>query len=417
MMFHKIRQRLLILYLSVLISILAIFAIAIRVTFEHVLIQQLTQKLTLLASAVANSEDSPSEFNGNQEFSYLDRSSPAQALQWFDEKGNLVAQQGKAILNLPVLIDRPLQIQIQIQENTRFQGVTLPIINKENQTIGYIRASQSLEEIDENLQKLNFGLGGGITLALLLSGLGGLWLTRQAMQPIEESFDRLKQFTADASHELRSPLMAIKSNAAVALKYPEAMRPADMEKFQAIASATNQMSQLTEDLLLLARSDKESDGLSLPVDIAEILTALVQLYQSQATDKQIDLQINVTSPLLIMGDTIGVNRLFTNLIINAIHYTAPNGMIMIKAERDKMNAMVCIQDTGIGIAPENIERIFDRFWRADSSRSHWDSGSGLGLAIVRSIIQNHRGTIEVTSKLAIGSCFIVRLPIADLKNS
>jgi OmpR-family two-component system manganese-sensing sensor histidine kinase len=415
MMFHKIRQRLLISYLGVLISILAIFAIAIRITFEHVLTQQLTQKLTLLASAVANSEDSPSEFNGNQEFSYLDRSSPAQSLQWFNEKGNLVAQQGKAILNLPVLIDRP--IQVQIQENTRFQGVTLPIINKENQTIGYIRASQSLEEIDENLQKLNFGLGGGITLALLLSGLGGLWLTRQAMQPIEESFDRLKQFTADASHELRSPLMAIKSNAAVALKYPEAMRPADMEKFQAIASATNQMSQLTEDLLLLARSDKESDGLRLPVDIAEILTALVQLYQSQATDKQIDLQISVTSPLLIIGDTIGINRLFTNLIINAIHYTAPNGMIIIKAERNKMDAIVCIQDTGIGIAPENIERIFDRFWRADSSRSHWDNGSGLGLAIVRSIIQNHRGTIEVTSKLAIGSRFIVRLPIVDLKNS
>jgi OmpR-family two-component system manganese-sensing sensor histidine kinase len=415
MMFHKIRQRLLISYLGVLISILAIFAIAIRITFEHVLTQQLTQKLTLLASAVANSEDSPSEFNGNQEFSYLDRSSPAQSLQWFNEKGNLVAQQGKAILNLPVLIDRP--IQVQIQENTRFQGVTLPIINKENQTIGYIRASQSLEEIDENLQKLNFGLGGGITLALLLSGLGGLWLTRQAMQPIEESFDRLKQFTADASHELRSPLMAIKSNAAVALKYPEAMRPADMEKFQAIASATNQMSQLTEDLLLLARSDKESDGLRLPVDIAEILTALVQLYQSQATDKQIDLQISVTSPLLIIGDTIGINRLFTNLIINAIHYTAPNGMIIIKAERNKMDAIVCIQDTGIGIAPENIERIFDRFWRADSSRSHWDNGSGLGLAIVRSIIQNNRGTIEVTSKLAIGSRFIVRLPIVDLKNS
>ncbi len=407
MIFHKIRQRLLISYLGVLISILAIFAIAIRVTFEHVLTQQLTEKLTLLAGAVANTEDNPSQFNANQEFSYLDRSSPAQALQWFDKQGNPVAQQGKAILNLPVPIDR----LIQIQENPRFQGVTVPVINKENQTIGYIRASQSLEEIDENLQKLNFGLGAGITLALLLSGLGGVWLTRQAMQPIEESFDRLKQFTADASHELRSPLMAIKSNAAVALKYPEAMRPADMEKFQAIASATNQMSQLTEDLLLLARSDKESDRLSLPIDIAEILTALVRLYQSQAIDKQIDLQISATSPLLIMGDTIGINRLFTNLIINAIHYTTPNGMITIKAERNKMDCMVCIQDTGIGIAPENIENIFDRFWRADSSRSYWDNGSGLGLAIVRSIIQSHKGTIAVTSEMAIGSCFIVRLPM------
>jgi len=125
---------------------------------------------------------------------------------------------------LPLPVDRTVQIQL----DNRIQGVTLPIVGSDDRKqIGYVRVSQSLEELDETLRKLDLGLGSGIVFALLLSGVGGVILTRQAMQPIERSFQRLKQFTADASHELRSPLMAIKSNAAVAIKYPEGMRETD----------------------------------------------------------------------------------------------------------------------------------------------------------------------------------------------
>ncbi len=107
------------------------------------------------------------------------------------------------------------------------------------------------------------------------------------MQPIESSFQRLKQFTADASHELRSPLMVIKSNASVALKYPKEMRATDAEKFQAIASATNQMTRLTEDLLFLARTDKIPSRDGANVNLTSILSDLVQLYQPQAEAKRI----------------------------------------------------------------------------------------------------------------------------------
>ncbi|PMB05422.1 two-component sensor histidine kinase, partial [Fischerella thermalis CCMEE 5328] len=266
------------------------------------------------------------------------------------------------------------------------------------------------EEFDETLNKLDLGLGGGIVVALIISGAGGVWLTRQAMQPIEESFERLKQFTADASHELRSPLMAIQSNAGVALKYPEGMREADAEKFQAISSATNQMTRLTEDLLFLARHDNIPNQSKETVNLSSILSNLVQLYQPQAVAKQISFKSQLSEKLYLLGDANQLTRLFTNLIQNAIHYTPSEGTVKIIANLSTSHIVVNVQDTGVGIAPEDLEKIFERFWRADKSRSYNSGGSGLGLAIAQAIAQNHGGLITVTSQLGVGSCFTVRLP-------
>ncbi len=172
--------------------------------------------------------------------------------------------------------------------------ITLPILDKNNQQlIGYLRATQSLEEVDETIARLDVGLAVGAIVATVLSSLGSGWLNQMAMQPIEESFKRLKQFTADASHELRSPLMAISTNAEVALTYPEGMRKSDGDKFQAIALATDQMSQLTEDLLLLTRTDKVASFESKRIDLTTLLTDLVNLYKPQAQTKQIELKAEI----------------------------------------------------------------------------------------------------------------------------
>jgi len=375
--FEKIRYRLLVSYLIVLASILGTFAIAVRVVFTRSLTHQLTDKLTALGQGVAANAESEGQFKIGEDFSSEGLTARAQAIQWFDPQGRMIAQQGKAIVSLP-FSTRNL---VQIQTEPRIQAVTLPMVGSDDQhLLGYVRVSQSLEEIDETLRRLDLGLGGGIVMALILSGIGGIWLTRQAMQPIEESFQRLKQFTADASHELRSPLMAIKSNAAVALKYAEGMRPTDAEKFEAIASATNQMTRLTEDLLLLARTEKSRHDWQ-PVDLAVILTDLIQHYDSQAIAKHIDLKVNVTDSLTVLGDATDLARLFDNLISNALYYTPNGGTIELRSSQVEQSWLLSIQDTGIGIAPENLEHIFDRFWRADQSRSHWSGGSGLGLAI------------------------------------
>ena len=309
-------------------------------------------------------------------------------------------------LTLPLSIQQPIQIQ---SGQVRIEGVTMPIIDGDTtQTIGYIRSSQPLTELDENLTKLDLGLGGGILLALVLSSIGGIWLTKQAMQPVEASFQRLQQFTADASHELRSPLMAIKTNTQVALKYPTGMRDGDLDKFESIESATTQMTRLTEDLLWLARSDSENfQGLT-SIDLTQVLTEVLQAYQALALSKKIDLHGELAPELMVIGDRSQLLRVFTNLVENALHYTPDGEIVIITAERIRQQIIVRVQDTGVGIASEHLSKIFDRFWRADSSRTQWVGGSGLGLAIVQSIVSRHGGTITVSSKIEHGSCFTVR---------
>jgi len=386
-----------------------VFAIAVRLIFTHSLNAQKQEELTILAnSAAASAEFDHGQLSVGDEFSTTSLFSRDEALQWFDLKGKMIAQQGEDAVTLPLVTNDPIQIQ---NRKKRILAVTLPIISSDNhQLVGYVRVSASLDSVEETIRKLDWGLGSGILVALALSGVGGLWLTRQAMKPAETSFQRLKQFTADASHELRSPLTAIKSNAAVALKYPEGMRPSDQEKFEAIASATNQMTRLTEDLLLLARTDQIANFKPALVALADVLNHLVVLYQPQANAKQIQLSAQLSNDLEVWGDAVQLNRVFSNLIENSLRYTPDKGSIEIQSQTSNNQVQVSVQDTGIGIAPEHLERVFDRFWQADQSRSHQAGGSGLGLAIVQAIVQQHGGSITVTSELGKGSCFTVQLP-------
>jgi len=436
--FQKTRHQLLLSYLTVLAAILGIFVIAVRVVFTRSLNRQLINELTALGhGAVANAEFEQGRLQVEGDLSSKELIARHQALQWFDLQGHVIAQQGQNVLNLPLSVNQPVQLQTG---RVRLRGVTLPVIkNDSSPLIGYVRASQSLETLDDTLEKLDWGLGSGVAIALVFSGIGGILLTRQAMQPIEQSFQRLKQFTADASHELRSPLMAIKSNAAVALKYPEGMRTIDTEKFKAITSAVSQMTRLTEDLLLLARTEQIPNSDRATINLEELLDSLVLLYKPQAQAKQIELtahlsNLNVapgatssgtlslhgraaggssggtlSTGLYLLGDSVQLTQLFTNLIENALQYTPIGGKVEIQTSRSGRHLWVSVRDTGVGIAPEHIELVFERFWRADQSRSYWAGGSGLGLAIAQAIAKNHGGLITVTSQMGVGSCFTVRL--------
>ena len=408
-MFKKIQYRLLVSYLVVFATLLGIFAIAVRVVFTRSLTRQLTDKLTVLGEgAAANVEFEDGQLKVESDFRAENPLSKNQSLQWFDLSGRLVVQKGNLIVTVPFTTRHITEIK---QDNLKVKAVIIPITNnRNNNLIGYVRASQSLEDLEQTLNKLDWGLGVGIVLTLIFSGIGGAILTRQAMQPIEESFQRLKQFTADASHELRSPLMAIKTNAEVALEYPEEIGPKDAEKFSAIASAASQITRLTEDLLLLVRTDQIPNPNGERIDLKMILENLEQMYQTQYEAKQINLKTELFEPLYLCGDSWQITRLFANLIQNALHYTPSGGKVQVTANQVGSHLIVSFQDTGIGIAPEHLKLVFDRFWRADKSRSYWDGGSGLGLAIAQAIAQHHGGKITVTSQLGVGSCFTVLLP-------
>ncbi|MBW4621611.1 MAG: HAMP domain-containing histidine kinase [Cyanosarcina radialis HA8281-LM2] len=442
-MFQAIRYRLLFSYLIVLATILGIFAIAVRITFASSLKIEFDRRLEVLARISVGEldkgednlivdgdkennqptedekdedekEDKKLTNNNKKQKLTVDGKDLSinsnQTVQWFDLQGHLIEQRG----NKPIVW--PFNPKQTFQTHTLpypAQSITLPVRTEESngELIGYVRVSESLEELNTTLNQLDWQLGTGIVLALALSGVGGIWLTRQAMQPIEKSFQRLQRFTADASHELRNPLMAIKSNAAVALKYPEGMRSSDAEKFQAIASATTQMTALTEDLLLLARTDKAPSPKRERVNLTEVLQELVRLYGPQADIKGIHFQAKILDRLEVFGDGVQLTRLFANSIDNALRYTPDTGTVEIETNRQESQILVKVRDTGVGIAPDCLEQIFERFWRADRSRSY-GSGFGLGLAIAQNIAQNHGGAIAVTSELGAGSCFTIRLPLA-----
>jgi hypothetical protein len=240
-----------------------------------------------------------------------------------------------------------------------------------------------------------------------------MWLTRQAIKPIEQSFEQLKQFTADASHELRSPLTAIKTSVEVMQSHPERIHSADVKKVEDIASATNQMALLVEDLLLLARTDGSRsatavDWVSVPLD--ELLEDLVDFLELQAEEKGITLKSDLAVGVFVKGDAGQLRRLFSNLLENALQYTSAGGTVTLSMTKFDRGVTVSVEDTGIGIAPEDLRRVFDRFWRADKARNRREGGSGLGLAIALAIARRHGGEITVTSQVGAGSCFRVRLP-------
>lgn len=431
-MYQGLRSRLLLYYLIVMATILSVFGAGVYVLFSRNLNSQLNKRLLTLAQFAAQSLPAVQE-NGQK---HLDSQETVaawrdifnrdqQSLEWFDAKGNIIGRKGLIRLGeeKPKTGTRNLrQIQSDAIARTHTLSAILSLPNQPGTTIGYVRASQSLEEIEAAQEELLRILIFGGMLTLILIGLGGFWLTQKAIEPIEASFLQLKQFTADASHELRSPLTAIKASVDVMRNHPERVHPKDAKKLEAIAGATLQMNQTLEDLLFLARTDAdpnmpmEARQLA-PVSLNQILQNCFVLLEPLANDKQIVFQSKFREEITISGDTAQLSRLFSNLLENALQYTPEEGRVSLDLYKQNRMAIVSVRDTGIGIAPDQISKVFDRFWRANKARSRRKGGTGLGLAISQAIAKRHGGKIAVTSELNIGSCFLVRIPILESKKS
>lgn len=433
--YQALRWRLLLSYLTVMMAILGISALAIYQYTRHNLYEQMDRRLEVLAQAAShNLSANKANYERYQQLGlagnppparrsrYLDHDGdldipwenlrqPDQGVEWFDAQKRLIGNAGT------LLIDLPLQPGWQFGQQGKIRTVTLPAYSHDNgqkQLQGYIRANQVTDEIEVILTRLRWGLGVGGIGVIGLTGLGGIWLTKQSLRPIEQSFEQLKQFTADAAHELRSPLAAIKTSVQVMEYYPERLHPQDLKKITAIASTTDHTIRLVEDLLLLARIDSVDvieTRTWVELSLTEILEDLLELFQSSAQEKKIILEANLLPEVTVKGDGAELSRLFRNLIENALQYTTSGGKVTVTMTRERQNILVEIEDTGVGIASENLSSIFDRFWRADQARTRRVEGMGMGLAIARAIVERHHGKISVTSQLNIGSCFEVKLPI------
>lgn len=433
--FQNLHWRLLLSYLTVMVAILGTSTVVIYEFFSHSLYQQIDQRLIVLAQAAAHNFTEIKEQDRQQKqvyqadkyphaqvFRRLDGDGdldipwhnlrePDQGVEWFDAEAKLLGNAGTL---LPNSSPHP---GFETINNGQIRTVTIAAYsNKERKQKleGYIRTSEATQEVELVLNRFRWGLGLGSIFALTMTGIGGLWLTRQSLKPIIQSFQQLKQFTADASHELRSPLTAIKTSVDVMRSHPERIHPADEKKLAAIASATQQMSSLVEDLLLLARMDAQTATINqelIPIPIGEILEDLADVLELQAEDQEITLKSDLLTDIFVQGDGTKLIRLFTNLIENALQYTPKGGKVTIFMKCFDRSVIVGVEDTGIGISPENLPFVFDRFWRADKARTHREGGLGMGLAIAQAIAQYHHGEITVTSQLGVGSCFRVRLPL------
>ncbi len=432
---QSLRWRLLLSYLTVMITILGISTVAIYKYTRHNLYRQMDRRLEVLAQAashnlepikahytkrqqrglVGNHPDSQTKCyldnDGDLDIPWQHLRQPDQGVEWFDEQRRLIGNAGTLLNELP------LKPGWQLGQQGKIRTVTLPAYSENNgqkQLEGYVRANQVTEEIEAILTRLRWGLGIGGIGVVGLTGLGGIWLTKQSIKPIEQSFQQLQQFTADAAHELRSPLAAIKTSVQVMECYPERLHPQDRKKIAAIASSTNHTIRLVEDLLLLARMDSAGyleTNTWVEVSVTDILEDLLELFQSSAQEKNITLESNLPSNTMLKGDGAELARLFRNILENALQYTPSGGKVTVTMTQELQSVRVKIEDTGVGIAPEHLASIFDRFWRADQARSRRSGGMGMGLAIARAIAQRYQGKILVTTQLGIGSCFVIKLPI------
>lgn len=236
----------------------------------------------------------------------------------------------------------------------------------------------------------------------------------EMIQRLETAFQRVAQFTADASHELRTPVAFIRTTAEVAL-----LRPRDAESYRTAMSAVleeaERMTKLIGDLLTLARADSGSAQLSLiPTDVREPLKQAAQQALACANGKGIRFRFDLPSlPLTILGDDPTLRRLFFILIDNAIKYTPAGGSVDVRLTATDEHAIITVRDSGIGIPQQELDQIFERFYRSDKARQREPGGAGLGLSIARWIADVHRAQIQVRSTVGAGSDFTVRLARAN----
>ncbi len=297
-----------------------------------------------------------------------------------------------------------------------------PIILLASILVGYLGAGRTLKPMDviiDEIEAITDGrsLHRRVVELKNTEELERLSTTLNSMLVrLERSFMSLRRFTADASHELKTPLTVLRSSVERAITHPDAP-PSVLEMLEESLVEVNRMTELVDSLLMLARADEGRAPLHLEsVDIRGVLGEVNET--ASILGEQAHVYVSVAmpdKPIYVAVDRSRVRQLFMNLLTNAIKYTPKGGKVSIECRRSNGTLVFQVSDTGIGIASTELPHIFDRFWRADRARSRTSQrpGAGLGLAISKWIAEAHGGTINVESRRGEGSTFTVTLPLGD----
>jgi heavy metal sensor kinase len=480
----SLRVKLTLWYVLILAILLISFSGFLYLTLSKSLYRDVDNKLRSLAELIASESDSPLSKFG---FGNIDQTLEASMnlkpvgkfIQVLDESGNIGRKSDNLKnIQLPIslsVLKNASQGQITFETNWFFGNaplriITFPVLEKHHVT-KIVQVASSLEDVEDALNTLFIILIIAVPFALLVAILGGQFLASKALKPVDQitrtariitsqnlnqriepprvkdeisrlietfnemisrldrSFRQVKQFSTDASHELKTPLTILKGEVEVALRKERG--PQEYEEIlKSNLEEINRMSQIVEDLLLLSRADSGQIHLNREnINLNEILSEVIAQLNVLAKSKNLHIETsNHHEEVHMYADPLRIRELLLNLIENGIKYSEDGGSIHILLSRDGLLkegkpfahvqgeklpefVQIVISDTGIGIAKEDQERIFDRFFRVDKARSSEQGGSGLGLSICKWIVEAHQGEIRVDSELGKGSSFIVKLPI------
>ncbi len=443
-LFQSTRRRLAIWYTIVTGILLLLFATGVYLYVRYTLIDRVDDTLKHVVEVVERSivikpiPTQPKNYKVNVVASFR---YDAQAvgddridLEWFNSEGTLIWSTFERPLDIPLHPHRQGET-VTISPEYILRQIVKPIKFNEK-TLGYLRVSHPWFEVTRPIRQLTRDLIIGISLMVLSGSAIGWWLSGIAIQPVKDSYSSLKQFTADASHELRNPIATIQTNVQMALAYPETERELQQQQLKVIERLTQRLGRLVNDLLFLARSDSRIVNMDWQdVALDGLLIEVVEEQRIIAAGKNINLNLEILEPdnveienlFIIQGNQDSLARLFTNLIANAIEHSDDSSNVEIELslvdqpeisrrvrEHNQDYIQVKIKDSGQGIPDTAIPYIFNRFYRVDPARSRQQTpttGTGLGLAIAKAIVENHQGKITVESQENQGTTFTVILGI------
>jgi two-component system sensor histidine kinase CiaH len=274
---------------------------------------------------------------------------------------------------------------------------------------GYVLQQETISEHRLQLQLILVNL-----VILVAAGAASYWLARRSLRPIEDALEAQSRFTADASHELRTPLTAMKSEIEVALRNPK-LSPIDTrEVLVSNLEEISKLEALSNGLLRLAQHGNEDGESFAPVSLAKISSDAVTRMETAIRRRPVTVY-NEVEPTIVWGDAQHLTEVLAILLDNAIKYSPPKSPITLSSHVQGNFAYLEVKDEGLGIDELDLPHIFDRFYRAESSRTKEQTGGyGLGLSIAQKISELHGGSIEASSEVGKGSIFTIKLPFSNL---